>query len=97
MVGRRAALQALQRKQKITAALFLAFVGISARFADAQASPPAGGFGQAPPAQSQCDANGPRLNCGVSINPIYLFSCHLQTRLPLVDLFMVLHKAPDRK
>ena len=97
MVGCRAALQALQRRQKFTVALSLALLGISARFADAQASPPAGGFGQAPPAQSQCDANGPRLECGVSINSIWLFLCHLQTPLPLVDLFMVLHKAHDRK
>ena len=97
MVGRSAALQALQRRQRITVAFCLALLGVSARFADAQASPPAGGFGQAPPAQSQCDANGPRLECGMSVILMLSFQCYLHTPLPLVGLFMVLHKAHDRK
>ena len=97
MVGRRAALQALQRRHRIKVAVFLALLGVSARFADAQASPPAGGFGQAPPAQSQCDADGPRIECGMSTSLLILYVGHLHTPKPLDDLFMGLHKAHDRK
>ena len=92
MTGLGAPFQALRWLSKSLILLAVLSASISTRYADAQASPPSGGFGSPPPSSSQCDASGPRLECGESNGHSASIQGILYPSLDIFLVYFVLHR-----